>query len=153
MSPMGAYMAWLRSRVGTATILVPSVNAVVRDDEGRILLQRHAEGGDWGLPGGAVEPEEDPADALVREVWEETALEVELGRVLGAYGGPDATIHYDNGDVTSHVRIAYAATVSGGTLRPDGVEVLEARFMTAEERAQVPLPRIVAQMLADAERG
>jgi 8-oxo-dGTP pyrophosphatase MutT (NUDIX family) len=150
MSPMGAYMAWLRTRVGTSTILVPSVNAVVRDDDGRILFQRHSEGGDWGLPGGAVEPEEEPADALVREVWEETALEVVLGRVIGAYGGPDATIHYDNGDVTSHVRIAYEATVVGGTLRPDGVEVLEARFMTAAERGDVVLPRIVARMLADA---
>jgi 8-oxo-dGTP pyrophosphatase MutT (NUDIX family) len=147
---MGAYMAWLRTRVGTALVLVPSVNAVVRDADGRILLQRHREGGDWGLPGGAVEPEEDPADALVREVREETALEVALGRVVGAYGGPDATLHYDNGDVTSHVRIAYEATVVGGVLRPDGVEVLEARFTTAAERARLPVPPIVARMLADA---
>jgi 8-oxo-dGTP pyrophosphatase MutT (NUDIX family) len=150
MSPMGAYMAWLRSRVGTALVLVPSVNAVVRDADGRILLQRHREGGDWGLPGGAVEPEEDPADALVREVREETSLEVALGRVIGAYGGPDATLHYDNGDVTSHVRIAFEATVVGGVLRADGVEVLEARFTTAEERARLPVPPIIARMLADA---
>ena len=43
-----------------------------------------------------------------------------LGRLIGVYGGPDATIHYDNGDVTSYVRIAYEATAVGGTLRPDG---------------------------------
>ena len=150
MSPMGAYMAWLRTRVGTALVLVPSVNAVVRDSEGRILLQQHREGGDWGLPGGAVEPEEDPADALVREVREETSLEVALGRVIGAYGGPDATLHYDNGDVTSHVRIAFEARVVGGELQADGVEVLEARFTTAEERARLPVPPIIARMLADA---
>ena len=147
---MGAYMAWLRTRVGTALVLVPSVNAVVRAADGRILLQRHREDGDWGLPGGAVEPEEDPLDALVREVWEETALEIAPGRVIGAYGGPDATLHYDNGDVTSHVRVAYEATVIGGTLRPDGVEVLEARFTTAAERSHLTVPTIVARMLADA---
>src|SRR5262249_38581434 len=113
-SPMGAFLTWPRAGVGTATVLVPSVNAVVRDEEGRILLQRHSEGGDWGLPGGAVEPEEEPADALVREVWEETSLEVVLGRVLGAYGGPDATIRYDNGDVTSPLPIAYQAPVVAG---------------------------------------
>ena len=150
MSPMGAYMAWLRTRVGTALVLVPSVNAVVRDADGRILLQRHREGRDWGLPGGAIEPEEDPADALVREVREETSLEVAIGRVIGAYGGPDATLHYDNGDVTSHVRIAYEVTVVGGELQADGVEVLEARFTTAEERAHLPVPPIIARMLADA---
>jgi 8-oxo-dGTP pyrophosphatase MutT (NUDIX family) len=150
MSPMGAYMEWLRTRVGTALVLVPSVNAVVRDTDGRILLQLHREDGDWGLPGGAVEPEEDPVDALVREVWEETALEIAPGRVIGAYGGPEATLHYDNGDVTSHVRVAYEATVIGGTLRPDGVEVLEARFTTAAERAELAVPTIVARMLADA---
>jgi len=147
---MGAYMAWLRTRVGTALVLVPSVNAVVRAADGRILLQRHREDGDWGLPGGAVEPEEDPLDALVREVWEETALEIAPGRVIGAYGGPDATLHYDNGDVTSHVRVAYEATVIGGTLRPDGVEVLEARFTTAAERSHLTVPTIVARMLVDA---
>ena len=147
---MGAYMAWLRTRVGTALVLVPSVNAVVRDADGRILLQRHREDGDWGLPGGAVEPEEDPLDALVREVWEEIALEIAPGPVIGAYGGPDATLHYDNGDVTSHVRVAYEATVIGGTLRPDGVEVLEARFTTAAERSHLTVPTIVARMLADA---
>jgi ADP-ribose pyrophosphatase YjhB (NUDIX family) len=150
MNPMGAYMAWLRTRVGTALVLVPSVNAVVRDAEGRILLQRHGEADEWGLPGGAVEPEEDPADALVREVREETSLEVALGRVIGAYGGPDATLHYDNGDVTSHVRIAYEATVIGGVLEPDGVEVLEARFTTAAERVGMAVPPIIARMLADA---
>src|SRR4051812_36914085 len=151
MGPMGAYMAWLRTRVGTATILVPSVNAVVRDGAGRILLQRHAQGGGWGLPGGAVEPEEAPADALVREVWEETALEVVPGGVIGVYGGPEATIRYDNGDVTSHVRIAYAATVAGGELGPEGVEVLEAGFMTAGEGAELELPALIGRMLAAAE--
>ena len=44
----------------------------------RILLVRHVEGNQWTTPGGLIEPEETPADAAVREAWEETGVESEL---------------------------------------------------------------------------
>ena len=101
---VSGHVAWLRERVGSGMLVLPSVTAVIRDDAGRVLLQLHAETDEWGLPGGAVEPEEEPTDALVREVREETGLEVAVGRLVGVYGGPDATVRYRNGDVTSYVR-------------------------------------------------
>ena len=125
MSPMGAYMAWLRSRVGTALVLVPSVNAVVRDADGRILLQRHREGGDWGLPGGAVEPEEDPADALVREVREE------LDCAITVDGIHEVVFHaYPEFDL---YMLVYACTITDG--RPRAVEVAEIAWV---EPAKLP---------------
>jgi 8-oxo-dGTP pyrophosphatase MutT (NUDIX family) len=144
------HVAWLRAHVGSAMLVLPSVTAVIRDDQGRILLQLHAETDEWGLPGGAVEPEEDPAAALVREVREETGLDIAVGRVIGAYGGPDATVRYRNGDVTSYVRVAYDARPVGGTLQPDGAESLEARWTTPADRDQLRIPPIVRRVLADA---
>ncbi len=145
------YTAWLRARVGTALIVLPSVSAVVRDDAGRMLLQLHAETDEWGLPGGAVEPEEDPADAVVREVREETGLEIAVERLIGVYGGPDSTVVYRNGDRTSYVRTSYVARVVGGELQPDERESLELRWVPiAEWRSLVRRP-IVRRILEDAE--
>lgn len=76
----------------------PTASALVVDDEGRLLLARRAHEpyrGLWDTPGGFVEEDEHPLDALRRELLEETGLEVEptdfLGVWMDRYGdGPDA---------------------------------------------------------------
>src|SRR5262245_56314746 len=74
--PISDYLRDLRARVGTTLLAVPSVTGLIFDDEGRVLLVQHANGGVWLLPGGAIDPDETPQDAVVREVWEETGLDV-----------------------------------------------------------------------------
>ena len=59
--------------------------AIVEDDGGRVLLTRRRESSDWVLPGGSVEEQEAPWEALVREVAEETGLDVAVGRLVGVY--------------------------------------------------------------------
>jgi 8-oxo-dGTP diphosphatase len=59
--------------------------AVVENDGGEVLLTRRRESDDWVLPGGSVEHEEAPWEAVVREVAEETGLEVEVVRLVGLY--------------------------------------------------------------------
>jgi 8-oxo-dGTP diphosphatase len=59
--------------------------AVVRNERGEVLLTRRRDGDEWVLPGGTVEHGEPPWDAMVREVREETGLEVEVDRLVGAY--------------------------------------------------------------------
>jgi hypothetical protein len=75
---MSAYMARLRASVGHDLLLVPATGACIWDEEGRILLLQRSDGENlWGFPGGAIEPNERAADAIVREVREEIGLEVE----------------------------------------------------------------------------
>src|SRR5277367_6483151 len=65
---------------------VPCVGAVIRDESGRMLmiLRGHDPGkGLWSIPGGRIEPDESDDQAVVREVREETGLEVTCGRLLG----------------------------------------------------------------------
>lgn len=62
---------------------MPSVAAVIRNDSGEILLQNKGNGEKWSLPAGAIEPGEAPAEAIVREVWEETGLIVLPRKLVG----------------------------------------------------------------------
>jgi 8-oxo-dGTP pyrophosphatase MutT (NUDIX family) len=89
------YVRRLRVLVGGEELLqLPSVSIALRDADGRILLARHAEGNVWLLPGGGIEPGETPADAAVREMFEETGLIVRLTRLVGVFGGPEFIVRY-----------------------------------------------------------
>lgn len=103
--PMSAHYRGLRDRIGPQLLLIPGVAAVLRDVQGRILLQQNHDQV-WGLPAGAIEPGEAPALAVVREVYEETGLHVRAERVLGVLGGESCRVTYPNGD-----RVEYVATV------------------------------------------
>jgi 8-oxo-dGTP pyrophosphatase MutT (NUDIX family) len=137
--PISDYMRSLRERVGTSLVVVPSATALVFDDEDRILLVRHSNGGVWVAPGGAIDPDESPQDAVVREVWEETGLNVEPTALCGVFGGPEFRVTYENGDVTSYVTSVFECRRLGGELRADGDEVLECRYFSAAELGTITL--------------
>lgn len=137
--PISPYLRELRARVGPARLVLPSVSAIVYGPAGEILLVRQRDGGVWSTPGGTIEPDERPADAAVREAWEETGLRVEPVRVLAVHGGPEFVVRYPNGDEAQYVIIAFECAVRGGALRPDGQETLEARFWSEDEAAALPL--------------
>jgi 8-oxo-dGTP diphosphatase len=92
--------------------------AAVVIQEGRVLLIRRGQPpdeGDWSIPGGAVELGESVADALRRELREETGLEIAVGAFLEVFERIDRD---EDGAIRFHfVVLDYAATVVGGTLR------------------------------------
>lgn len=133
------YLRDLRAKVGTTLLLVPSVTGLVFDDSERILLVRHSNGGIWVAPGGAIDPDETPQAAVVRELWEETGLRVEPTRLLAVHGGPDCRVTYANGDESSYVMAIFECRRLGGDLHPDGEETLDARYFSAAELATLDL--------------
>ena len=146
---MSDYIRGLRDKIGTTVLEVPTVSVLVFDDRQRVLLVRHVEGNDWTTPGGMVEPYETPADAAVREMWEETGVFVTLTHVIGVFGGPLCASTYANGDQVAWIATVFGATVAGGDLQPDGEETLEARYV---ERTELGLLRCKphARMFIDA---
>ncbi|MHB8628167.1 MAG: NUDIX hydrolase [Aggregatilineales bacterium] len=131
--PISDYHRALRQKVGHMRILSPGAAAVVLNERGEVLLQQRRDDGRWGLPGGAIEPGEDPADTIVREVWEETGLHVVPERIVGVYGGTDGYHTYPNGDEMAFISVVFECRVIGGELNPQDGESLALRYFPSAE--------------------
>ena len=111
---MSDHVRRIRRLVGSELLILPSVSVLVRDDENRVLLVRHADSGRWGLIGGAVEVDERPEAAAIRETQEEAGVLVDLTGLVTVLGGPEFRVTYPNGDRAAYVSAVYEARVSGG---------------------------------------
>jgi ADP-ribose pyrophosphatase YjhB (NUDIX family) len=121
-----------------ANSLVPAASAVVTDDGGRILLHRRRDNDMWALPGGVMELGESIADCAVREVREETGLEVEVVGVVGIYSDPKHVFAYDDGEVRQEFSICFACRIVQGEVAVSE-ESTEVRFFTPDEVADLPM--------------
>ncbi len=144
---MSEYMRGLRARVGSVRLLVPSVAGIVRAPGERILLVQQRDDEVWSTPGGSIELDETPADAVVREVREETGLLVMPQRLFGVYGGPDFVVRYPNGDETQYISTMFECAVESGDLRPDGEETQAVRYWTLAEAQRLPLAPWLSNLL------
>src|ERR1044071_4277255 len=100
-----------------ANSLVPGAQAYIADEQGRVLMQRRADSGNWSLPGGVMEIGETIGQAVIREVREETGLDVELTGIFGIYTEPAHVIAYADGEVRQEFVVAFVARAVGGRLR------------------------------------
>lgn len=123
------YIHALRAQIGTRKIILNCAGAVIARD-GRILLQRRSDNGLWGLPGGLLELDETYEQAALREIREETGLEVRLTAFLGIFHNHDMI--WSNGDRAHTIGAYFAAEILRGTPRTDE-ESLELRFFAKEE--------------------
>lgn len=82
---MANYINWIRSRVGHEKVILVFAGGCLFDEDGKVLLQKRGDSGKWGFPGGAIELGETPEETAVRELKEETGLDVEVKDILGIY--------------------------------------------------------------------
>ncbi len=100
---------------GPPNKLMPSVAAIIFDDSGRVLLHQRGDNGYWGLPGGGVELGETVAEAVIREVAEETGYTVEIVRLVGVYSDPSHTVvRYADGNAVQYVSSLFECRITGG---------------------------------------
>jgi 8-oxo-dGTP pyrophosphatase MutT (NUDIX family) len=137
--PISDYLRDLRRVIGHRLLVLPGVAAIVRDVEGRVLFIRRSDNGRWGLPAGAIDPGETPAEAVAREVKEETGLTVRPTRVAGVFGGRGFRVRYDNGDEAEYTVIVFDCEVLGGHLNPLDGEALELKYFACEDAPELPL--------------
>lgn len=100
-----------------ANSVVPSVVAIVRDENGRVLLIHKTDNDLWALPGGGHEIGESIAESVVREVKEETGYDVEVTGLTGTYTNPNHVMAYEDGEVRQQFSIAFTARLTGGQAR------------------------------------
>ena len=98
------YIKKIWKKVGKDKIFLNFTSGILHNS-GKILLQRRADRGTWGLPGGAIELGESAAEALVREFYEETGIKVIPVKLQNVY--TKYTDSYPNGDEAQVITILY----------------------------------------------
>ena len=121
--------------------MVPSVNVVVVNDVGEILLIRRSDNDNWALPGGAIDLGESLTQAAVRETREETGIECEITGLVGIYTDPKHVILYtSNGEVRQEFSIVLTARPVGGQPTPSS-ESTEVRWVAHDDLKNYQMDR------------
>ncbi|MFF0298233.1 NUDIX domain-containing protein [Kitasatospora sp. NPDC004614] len=117
------FLAELRELVGHRPLWLSGVGVVPVDEDGRVLLGRRADNGEWSLVGGIVDPGEQPADAAVRECLEETGVTVLPEALTSVTVSP--VIEYPNGDHAQYLELTFRCRPLAGEARVNDDESLE----------------------------
>ncbi|HWD25675.1 MAG TPA: NUDIX domain-containing protein [Rhizomicrobium sp.] len=147
------YVARIREKIGSDLLMLHAVSVLVFDTKGRVLLAQQRGGDFWMTVGGAVEIDETPAEAAMREFWEETGTIVRITRVLGVFGGPDFRVTYGNGDAVAYTSVAFEAELVSGIPAPDGRELARLAWFSPDEIAQAKMADGMRRLLLNCVAG
>ncbi|HWS34542.1 MAG TPA: NUDIX domain-containing protein [Actinoplanes sp.] len=147
--PIPEFVLALRSKIGNDPLPLPGVIAVVLDEQDRVLMVRRSDTGDWALTTGCLEPGEQPAAGAIREVWEETGVDVAVERVL-TVEALDLSVA-PNGDQIHWLVVGLLCRVLGGEARVNDDESVQVGWF--EPDAVPPLPPHQSRCLAQALSG
>ncbi|MDL9947912.1 NUDIX domain-containing protein [Gordonia sp. ABSL11-1] len=114
--PIPDFIRELRRHVGHAPLWLSGVSAVVLDGSDRLLLTHRADTREWAVVSGVLEPGEEPARAIVREIAEETGIRAEIVRLTSVDVTP--MVHYPNGDQTRYLDVCFLARHLDGEPHP-----------------------------------
>jgi ADP-ribose pyrophosphatase YjhB (NUDIX family) len=104
-------------RIGRSGKISTGCSAVIFDDaRQKILLTRRADNNQWCLPSGQVEAGESITEACVREVLEETGLQIEVVKLIGVYSNPHQLIEYPDGNRIHLISLCFEVQITGGKL-------------------------------------
>ncbi len=109
--------------------LTAGVAVIIFNEENHVLLQKRTDVGLWGIPSGHVEIGETVSEAAIREVKEETNLDITINKLIGVYSDPLSQVFsYPNGKVVHFITTCFLAEMTGGELRCNSDESLEIEF-------------------------
>ncbi len=101
-------------RLGKEGQIRVGCSAIIFNHEGKFLLTRRADNGQWCLPSGGLEPGESVEEAGIREVFEETGLNVRIKRLIGIYSNRDQLVIYEDGAKFQIVALHFEAEIIDG---------------------------------------
>ncbi|MEO3876105.1 NUDIX domain-containing protein [Nonomuraea sp. B12E4] len=121
--------------------LVPSVNVIVTNLAGDVLMIRRTDNDNWAVPGGAIDLGESIPAAAVRETFEETGITCEITGLVGTYSDPRHVILYtSDGEARQEFSIVLTARALGGRPTPSD-ESREVCWVPPEEVLSLPMDR------------
>ena len=140
-------------RIGRNGTIRVGCSAVIFDkDREKILLTRREDNNQWCLPSGGMEPGESASEACIREVEEETGLQVAIKRLIGVYTTPHELVVYQDGNKIQLVALCFEAEIVGGELRLS-CETTEYGYFSYPEVQALDLLLNHAQRITDAYSG
>lgn len=119
------YIRNLRRLVGSRPLIMVGSGVLSIDSDEQLLMVLRTDNGQWGIPGGALEPGESLEEAAHRELAEETGLSADSLRLLTVLSGPEFYYQYPNGDEVHNVIALFVAGEVSGTARPCNIETSE----------------------------
>jgi mutator protein MutT len=139
--PMSDYYKQLRQKIGTQLIFNPCVAAIIRNEKGEILFQRPSFKSDvWSLPAGAIEIGETPTEAVIREVYEETGLNVYPQKLSGVFGGKDFRYTYPDGNEVEYLVLMFECVIESGNLEPVDGESADLQYFASSSMPKLAIP-------------
>ncbi|MEV4219095.1 NUDIX domain-containing protein [Nonomuraea sp. NPDC049725] len=121
--------------------LVPSVNVIVTNEAGDLLMIRRTDNDNWAVPGGAIDLGESIPQAAVRETLEETGITCEITGLVGTYSDPRHVILYtSNGEARQEFSIVLTARAIKGQPTPSD-ESREVRWVPRDQVSKLEMDR------------
>ncbi|MBT3339104.1 MAG: NUDIX domain-containing protein [Anaerolineae bacterium] len=126
-------------RIGKEGKIRLGCSAVIFDEtKQKVLLTQRADNGQWCLPSGGVDPGETVEETCVREVYEETGLNVRVTRFVGVYSDPHRMVEYPDGNKVHVVALSFEAEIIGGELGLSD-ETTDFDYFTPEEMEKLDM--------------
>ena len=131
----------LREKIGDHPLWLPGVKGVVlrpgpAGAEPEVLLVQRRDNGRWTVPAGILEPGEEPADGIVREVFEETGVRAEPVRLVGVQALPPTV--YPNGDRAQYLDVVLALDPVAGDAHVHDDESIDVAWRSVADLDDVP---------------
>ena len=127
------------NRIGKEGKIRLGCSAVIFDESGeKTLLTQRADNGQWCLPSGGVDSGESVEETCIREVCEETGLNVRVTRLVGVYSDPHCLVEYPDGHKAHVVALSFEAEVVGGALGLSD-ETIDFGYFTLEEMDELEM--------------
>ncbi|MFC5828741.1 NUDIX hydrolase [Nonomuraea insulae] len=121
--------------------LVPSVNVIVTNAAGELLMIRRTDNDNWAVPGGAIDLGESIPQAAIRETLEETGIVCEITGLAGTYSDPRHVILYtSNGEARQEFSIVLTGQAVSGEPTPSS-ESREVRWVHHSQVAELQMDK------------
>lgn len=131
-----SYIRFIRSKVGDAKIILNAACAVIADESGeKVLLQKRSDNHKWGLPGGLMELDESIEQTVLREVKEETDLDIELVDFIGVFINPN--MRWRVHDDAMVICFSFVGKIIGGNLKINDSESLGFGYFGKDELPEI----------------
>lgn len=128
-----SYLGKLRKAVGHAPLIVPSIRAIIEDEEQRVLFIQRKDTKSWAMPAGSIELNETIYDCLVREVEEETGLIVISAQPVCMYTSPSKSITNSFSDTYQLFEIVFFVDKWKGTIKSNANETVNSKFFPIKD--------------------